>query len=526
MMVNSYDVAVVGYGPGAQTLAALLARKCQRVVVFERYPQLYNLPRAGHIDHEAVRMVQSVGDAESLVETMWEVREEYVWVNAQGQRLMLQPAHAPTEAVSGWFSDYTLWQPHLESALDSGARAAGAEVNFGWEAVGLQQDETGVLLTVARTEQATGSTLRRTEDYRQLRASYVVGADGASSFVRTTLGISREDLGFNERWLDVDLRTLRPVKFKINLGQICDPARPRLVMPMGKSHRRFEWMLHPDETIEQMERPETAWALLEEFGVTPETHEIARDLVYTFQARIARRWRVGRVFISGDAAHTMPPFAGQGALSSMRDSNNLAWKLSAVLRGLASDSILDTYQLERHPHVRAWTEISLAEGRVSCELDPAKAAERDRRLLSGEKLPHPEPPILTCGIVDSSPLAGTLGLQARVRSNEGAGRFDDVLGPSRFSLITMGGEATSVLSEAQRSRLEALGAIVTEILPASASPGPGTVVDADGKYQQYFSTHGIAAILNRPDFYVFGTVANLAQLPSLVDRLESHLRRQ
>jgi len=523
--MNTYDVAIVGYGPGAQTLAALLARKGHRVVAFERYHQLYNLPRAGHIDHEAVRMVQSVGDAESLVDTMWEVRDEYVWVNAQGQRLMLQPAHAPTEAVSGWFSDYSMWQPHLENALDTAARDAGAEINFGWEAVGVQQDESGVLLTVARTEQTANGALRRTENYRQLRASYLVGADGASSFVRTTLGISREDLGFNERWLDVDLRTLRPVKFKINLGQICDPARPRLVMPMGKSHRRFEWMLHPHETVEQMEKPETAWELLKEFGVTPETHEIARDLVYTFQARIATQWRVGRVFISGDAAHTMPPFAGQGALSSMRDSNNLAWKLSAVLRGLASDSILDTYQLERRPHVRAWTEISMAEGRVSCELDPVKAAERDRRLLSGEKLPHPEPPILVDGIVDSSPLAGTLGLQARVRSDKAIGRFDDVMGSSRFSLLTMGGNATSVLSQAQRNRLEALGTIVTEILPASASLKAGAVLDVDGKYQQYFAEHGIAAVINRPDFYVFGTVSNLEQLPSLLARLDSHLRK-
>ena len=147
------------------------------------------------------------------------------------------------------------------------------------------------------------------------------------------------------------MRTLRAIEMQPNIGQICDPARPRMLMPLGATHRRFEWMLLGHESIEQMERPETAWALLDEFGVTPDTHEIARQIVYTFQARIAERWREGNVLLSGDAAHTMPPFAGQGLLSSLRDSSNLAWKLDLVLRGRAADALLDTYESERRPDV-------------------------------------------------------------------------------------------------------------------------------------------------------------------------------
>jgi 2-polyprenyl-6-methoxyphenol hydroxylase-like FAD-dependent oxidoreductase len=449
-------------------------------------------------------------------------------VNARGEVLMLQPAHNPAaDSVSGWYSDYTQWQPNLENAFDAGARAAGVEVNLGWEAVGLEHRGDGVELVVGHVGFDERGKLSRSERYRRVRARYLVGADGAGSFVRTTLGIARDDVGFNERWLDVDMKTLRPVSFTPNIGQICDPARPRMQMPLGTSHRRFEWMVLPGEDDSEMEKPAKAWELLEEFGVTPGTHEIARQVVYAFQARTAERWRLGRVFLSGDAAHTMPPYAGQGLLSSLRDSNNLAWKLDLVLRGKASDALLDTFEQERRPHVRAWTEISLAEGRVSCELDPVRAAERDARLLSGaQHAEHSAPPILRGGVLhrdQADKLAGTLGLQGTIRTERAEGRFDDVLGASRFSVLTVGGAPASILPAGQLRALEALDAIVAEVLPQGTAPRPGGFDDIDGRYGAYFAEHGIAAVVSRPDFYVFGAVPELALLPRLIDELFEHL---
>ena len=127
MSAELYDVAIVGYGPGAQCLAALLARAGRRVFACERYPHLHNLPRAGHIDHETLRLVQGLGDAEAFARTLWEVRGDYVWLNAAGERLMLQPAHDTGDAVSGWWSDYTQWQPNLEAVFDAAAAGVGRE---------------------------------------------------------------------------------------------------------------------------------------------------------------------------------------------------------------------------------------------------------------------------------------------------------------------------------------------------------------------------------------------------------------
>jgi hypothetical protein len=285
-------------------------------------------------------------------------------------------------------------------------------------------------------------------------------------------------------------------------------------------------MLLPHETIEEMERPEAAWALLQEFGVTPETHQIARQIVYTFQARIAERWRDGNVLLTGDAAHTMPPFAGQGLLSSLRDSSNLAWKLDLVLGGRATAALLDTYESERRPHVRAWTEISLAEGRVSCELDPERAAERDRRMLSGE---HPMPaglPMLGPGAFQRDPdgFIGSLGLQARVAVPRGVGRFDDLVGARRWALLTRGGAPHDHLEGARLRVLSGLDAIAREVLPAGSAPRDGAIVDIDGRYEAWMDEHGVQAVLTRPDFAVFGAAQRPADMPDLVDSLALELK--
>ncbi len=523
MQDDIQDVIQVGLGPVGLTAAAVIGQSGHTITAIERHESLYALPRAGHIDHEIVRILQSV-DAEGPVLADSYPTLGYVWVNSAGETLLEFDWGA--KGVSGYNSDYMQYQPVLEDSLsDRASRDANVTLLRGWEAIGLEQHEDHVEVTIRRTEVHPGSPRPViTDEERVLKGRYLIGADGAGSSVRQWLGIDRDDLGFNERWLDVDARKKHELSFDFDCGQICDPLRPRCVLPLGKRHRRWEWSLLPGETTEEFQRPEKAWELLADFGVGPDDVEIVRQLVYTFEARTAVRWRQGRAFLIGDAAHTMPPFMGQGMCSGMRDAKNLAWKLDLVLRGLASERLLDSYAEELRPYALDWTIISLEAGKVPCITDVKAAAERDELFRSGFQPPMPDFPQVRHGVIardeEGRPagLAGELGPQARVERDGRVDMFDRAFqAGGRWQVISVAGDPRKALNAEQIAAFDALGTVFAHITPGSAEGGDA--VDVDGTYQEYFDERGIEVLITRPDFYIFGAALSLTELPGLSDRL-------
>jgi 2-polyprenyl-6-methoxyphenol hydroxylase-like FAD-dependent oxidoreductase len=518
-----FDVLQVGSGPVGLVMAALTGQRGHSIAVIERHQNLYNLPRAGHVDHEIMRTLQSLGVADTVAADAYPCNQ-YVWQNAAGEVLLDFPWGS--ESDSGWHSDYMMYQPVLEDALYS-HNVDDEKVTFfrGWEAVEFRELDNGYEVTLARMGVgAAPGELVPTGERKVLRGRFLVGADGANSAVRTWLGIERKDIGFNERWLDVDMRRHRPISLDFDMGQICDPARPLFVAPLGKRHRRFEWALLPGESPEEMSRPEAAWKLLGELGLSSEDVSIVRQHVYTFEARVAEQWRRGGAFLVGDAAHTMPPHMGQGMCSGIRDATNLAWKLDLVLRGQAEDRLLDSYETERQPHVKDWTTISIEAGKVSCTLDKDLAAERDAAFREGYVPPIPEVPVLRRGVVQrtaegavAAP-AGHLSPQARVRVGDTVGRFDDIVGGG-WIVLSMAADPLSVLDAPHRNLLERLGAKAVHLVPN----GEGTIQDADGRYAAYLAEWDWRAVVFRPDFYVFGGVTRLGHLPQLLDELAAQL---
>ncbi len=520
MVDLSFDVVVIGRGPVGLSLAAMLAQTGHRVAVVERHRDLYGLPRAGHIDHEIVRILQSLGAAEPVLADSYPTTE-YVWKNGSGETLLEFDWGA--KGLSGYNSDFMYFQPIMEHALNDRVVESPLVADYsGWEFDGLDTANGGVDVTLRKTAIVPGEARPAvTDETRVLHGRYLVAADGANSPVRRRLGIPRDDLGFNERWLVVDVRKKRDFSLAFDCGQICDPARPITVLPLGKRHRRWEWAMLPGETVEELERPETAWKLLADWNVTPDDAEIVRQLVYTFEARLATEWRRDSVFLMGDACHTMPPFMGQGMCSGIRDAKNLAWKLDLVLRGIADDALLDTYQRERLPHARDWTVISLEAGKIPCTLDPEVARERDAKFRAGWLPPLPNFPKIEAGVIDigggepSRTLAGELALQGRVARDGRVDLFDNLFPSRGFSILSMAGDPRSVLSVEQLGILSDLRTTLATVGPADGADA----LDVDGTYADYFGRHGISAVVNRPDFYVYGAAAHLADLPALVDRL-------
>jgi 3-(3-hydroxy-phenyl)propionate hydroxylase len=469
------DVLIVGAGPVGATLALMLARSGLEVIAADMAQDIYPLPRAAHIDHETVRIFQSVGAAEGIMASS-RVAARYDFLSAAGEVLMRFDTTGVT-SPSGWPPSNMIHQPSLERTVrDRLERTAGAALHGGWTLLGLEQDGEAV---TARFSTPEGE--------QAIVARYLVGCDGARSATRALAGIALDDLKFDEPWLVVDTLVTDPARLpQINL-QICDPARPTTCVLMGAGRHRWEFMLLPGETAEQVSADAFIAALLKPWKVDGAV-TFERAAVYRFHALVARRWREGRVLLAGDAAHQTPPFAGQGLCAGIRDAANLAWKLAAVITGEASERLLDSYQQEREPHVRTLIDLALMMGRTVCITDPAAAAARDAAMLAarradGRPPAAPGAPPLAAGLLSpGSTSAGEAFPQPWTAAGE---RLDDCLGPGAW-LIYRGGASPPTAATAFALESPALAPFARDI---------GAWLDS----------RGAQAVLVRPDRYVFGT---------------------
>jgi 3-(3-hydroxy-phenyl)propionate hydroxylase len=508
-MAERYDVAVVGYGPTGQVLASLLAGAGHKVCVLERWPTLYGLPRAVTIDGESARIIQAGGDVEAALRESG-VLHAYDLLAADGRVLVHREYLRPHPC--GFPNRISMYQPHVEDALYAAALDRGAQVDLGWEVEGLEEraDEVSI---VARN----GAGRRR-----QVFARYVVGADGARSKVREQMGIEwLDEFGFRDAWLSVDVewRSERPEKFNV-AATICDPRLPIAYIPIGSRRVRFEFLVDPDADNTSLLTPEAGYRFLDEsFGIGSEEARIYRQVIFPFEARRAAPWRRGRRLLAGDAAHLMPPFLGQGARSGMRDAINLSWRLDLVLSGVLDESFLDLYEVERAPHVERLLAGSVELGKVACERNPVKAAERDAFYLSGKAGPSQIDIPLDAGLLHRGidPLAGGMSLQATVESDGRCGRFDDIVGRG-FVLAAWERDPTAGLGKGELDLIRQLNAKSVRF-----GTGAGAVRDVDGSYEELFGEHGVDSFLIRPDFYYFGSAAGVPDTVAMVRDLATQL---
>lgn len=507
------DVIIVGYGPTGLVLASLLGQRGHRVAVVERWPTLYGKPRLTHIDGETARLISIAADGDHALRDSW-TTPAYPWVNGKGQLLLDVGAGNSRRML--WDDHISVHQPHIEEAIHERVAAMpNVRLYRGYIATTLTQDTDGVSLGCQPWRKGQDPSVQA-EGRLTLRARYLVGADGSNSFVRQSLRMERIDFGFNERWLCVDTEPLRtlPSKFDANAVQVCDPKRGYMFMPIGRKRQRFEFALLPGERTEDMSSPEAAFRLLKQYhGLGPDDLSLIRHLVYTFECRLAKSWCVGRVFLAGDAAHTNPPYLGQGACSGMRDGANLAWKFDLVLRGAANDALLDTYERERLPHARQLMLDSRALGLVANTSNPIKAMVRDL-LFRFNLTPKPKFPILTDGVLargtDGKPVehAGTLPAQGRVSIGGRTMRFDEHVGFG-FTLVSRS-ELLTALPGELRMALQRVG--VREVVFGAQAQ---RVQDIDGVYGRALEELGADAMLIRPDFVLYGHAAK-ANMHSLL----------
>ncbi|MGY2736058.1 bifunctional 3-(3-hydroxy-phenyl)propionate/3-hydroxycinnamic acid hydroxylase MhpA [Sphingomonas sp. UYP23] len=466
------DVLVVGLGPVGDALAALAHVHGLSVIAIDRSPTLFPLPRAAVFDHEIMRIFQMIGVAERIA-PLCRVPERYQFLTAGGEVLLDFPV-LPVGRF-GWAETYALHQPGVEQVLRDRLGELGVRLDLGVAFEGLVQDSAGVTVNV-----------RDEAGARQIRARYVIGCDGSWSPVREALGIKLDDYKFDEPWLVLDTIIEDCADLPVLCQQICDPRRPVTHLAMSGKRFRWEFMLKPGETPEEMLDDAMIQELLAPWKCGDRV-QIERKAVYRFHALVAEEWRQGRVLLAGDAAHQMPPFAGQGMCSGIRDAANLAWKIAAIVRGEAAETILDSYQQEREPHVRAIIATAVAMGQIVCMLDEHGAAARDRDMLarkaSGAQDVSVAYPDLVGGHLTDSPFAGAL--------------FPQPVAADGTHLDTLF-ELDAVLIR-RSSGDDAPSQVRTLDL---ASP---QLADFSEPLEQWFEAAGTEAVLIRPDRHIFGT---------------------
>ena len=327
---STCDIAVVGAGPIGLMLANLLGAAGVSVVLVERNAGLVGLPRAIAYDAETLRLFAQIGLFDAIADGLIQ-DPQVVYLNARGVKLM---EIAPQRSAYGHSQLGTFYQPHFEHVLLGGLkRFASVRALFRHCVRSISQDRNGVEIQVDTPEGT-----------RSFRAKFIVGCDGGNSSTRDLIGSRLVGSTYAERWLVIDAQIDN--HDVDNITFFCDPRRPAVRLPAVGSRVRWEFMQLQGETSDELASDRSIRRLLEPF-VDFSAIEIERRVVYTFHARVADKWRKERVLLAGDAAHLMPPFAGQGMNGGMKDVANLAWKLAAVIAGQAGDKILDSYEIER-----------------------------------------------------------------------------------------------------------------------------------------------------------------------------------
>ncbi|WP_218018453.1 bifunctional 3-(3-hydroxy-phenyl)propionate/3-hydroxycinnamic acid hydroxylase [Nocardia amikacinitolerans] len=503
---SSFRVAIAGGGPVGLTAANLLVAAGVDVVLIERNPTTSDEAKAISMDAESLRILRGF-DADGQVDAVMAPGTGVRFHGRRGKRLFQARGASPFPygyAVKSQFS-----QPELERVLMRRLeREQGAEIRMSTEVTRYAQDADGVTITVGPTGGAGEETLR---------ADYLLGCDGGRSTVRRLAGIGMTGRSFDDVWLVVDtIGDHHDDRCSVHIGT---PERPHVIVPGADGRCRYEFLLRPGEGSAREHPPfELVQRLLAPYRhIVPD--QVDRSVNYTFSGVVADRWRDRRVLLLGDAAHMMPPFAGQGLNSGIRDAANLCWKLALIGRGRAADTVLDTYESERRPHAEAVVKASVRQGQVVMTTSKAAAIVRDsvvalllrtrwgRGYLVGMKyLPRPK---LVEGLVlrDGAaphPLVGSALDQPQVLRADGSmDRLDAALGPD-FTLL--GVEATEHDWELVTAAFADLPVCGVDVVLGDRRPrsnGPRLAIgDADGALESLL--RGVAGrfVLLRPDRYV------------------------
>lgn len=508
-------VLIVGGGPVGLSASILLSRLGIKTQLVERHVSTAFHPKARNINMRTMEIFRQCGveDAVRAAGLPIERTGFLIWAESLAgreiERRVERRSHADGPELSA--SRHCLCaQDDLEPVLRRHAEAlAPGSLSFATEMVRFEQDATGVT-----------ATLRHDNRETQVRAQYLIAADGARSPVRRALGISMRGLPEIYRSVNVLLNAdLTPwVKDRPSAIYLIQQGDLRATFMTINGVNRWGFLINlpVDASFEPYTPERCAEVVRTAVGEPSLKVDILGVDPWIAAAEVAERYRVDRVFLAGDAAHHMPPTGGFGLNTGVQDSHNLAWKLAAVLHGWAAPSLLDTYDAERRPYGETVTEQSLESarsmGRVkSAAGGPPPSDARARKefhnelgmifganYVSSAIIPDGTAlPVVANPITDYAPCARP-GSRAPHLWLERGGRRVAALDLMDNEFVLLAGQRGAAWCDAARKAAEA------QRIPLTAyTVGTGAdLSDADNRWASAYGVHADGAVLVRPDGHV------------------------
>jgi 3-(3-hydroxy-phenyl)propionate hydroxylase len=510
---------IVGAGPAGLTLANLLGLYGLSVIVVESSEELIDYPRGVSMDDETLRVFQTAG----LVEAVRKHTASDQWIRYITAKGRCFASVEPHTREFGWPRRNSFIQPLVDRILLAGLeRFDRVEVLFERTLAAFTQDDTEVTATVKSPE----------GNPQTIGARFIVGCDGGRSTVRKILGISFEGKTDSTRWLVIDIRN-DPLGIP-DAYLFCDPARPHVSMALPHGIRRFEFMVFDHETDDDVSSAAGMHKLLALVLPDPDKADIIRGRVYSHHARLAKQFLSDRALLAGDAAHLMPVWQGQGFNSGVRDASNIAWKLAAIVKGLADRRLLSTYETERREHAAAMISLSVLVGRIFSPTNRWLAKLRDAATFLLGAIPpmrayilqmrfKPMPRYTTGAVVNGQPnrkitvpsAIGRMFPQPEVMTPDGRRMlFDDAIGPW-FAVVSWMVDPRHYMDAAARDYWQRMGARFVTIVPETQlAEMKRQGVERDGLnladlhlgFKDWFGRYQVSTVILRPDRFVAAAV--------------------
>ncbi|MEV6097072.1 FAD-dependent oxidoreductase [Nocardia sp. NPDC051981] len=493
----STDVLIVGAGPTGLTLAIDLARRGVDFCIIERAESPSTASRAKTIQPRALEVADDLG----VIDRVLELGKVHVPTRHYDRDRVLSEAVStalgmPDPGVP--YAPVWLSQPMFEQILRDRLAELGGRIEWGTE-----------VTAVTQTADAVEASLRTAAGEQSVRARYVVGCDGGRSVVRKQSGAALEGVSYGEhRWWLGDVHITGLDRHCQHVWMSPENGILSLFPLPSTDLWQFQASIPADDsdpaapTLELFRRLFT-----EHTGLTDVTIDDAGWLsLYRINVALVDRYRVGRVFLAGDAAHVHSPAGGQGMNTGIQDAYNLGWKLAAVVDG-AAESLLDTYELERRPVAQAVLDDSTS--RLHALMRSAgngsgatAVAGLTDDFTTGLTISYSESPLTAAEPGDARVRAGdrapdAIGVDAS--TGERVRVFDLLRGP-QWTLLTFD-DGTPATAKPAHDPL--LGPVRTiRITRDPNTTGPATILDSDGSIHRNFDVSGPATLLVRPDGYI------------------------